>query len=53
MMKVMAPARMKMKAGSSAMLVSSERLLNVSFSVQAHTPIARMLKPNNCKDRIT
>jgi len=43
----MKPAKMKMKAGSSAMLVSSERLLNVSFSVQAQTPIAKMLKPKS------
>ena len=47
MTKVMAPAQMKMKAGSSVMLVMSERLWNVFFSVQAHTPIAKMLSPIN------
>jgi len=34
---VMAPAHMKINAGSNAMLVSRDRLLNVSFSVHAHT----------------
>ena len=36
---------MKINAGSNATLVKSERLLNVSFSVQAQTPIANMLRP--------
>ena len=45
MTNVMAPAQMKMKAGSRVMLVMSERLWKVFFSVQAHTPIARMLRP--------
>ena len=47
MMKVMAPAQMKMKAGSRAMLVSLDRLLNVSFSDQAQIPIARMPRPSS------
>merc|ERR1719414_2058884 len=45
MTKVMAPAQMKMKAGSRVMLVMSERLWKVFFSVHAHTPIASMLSP--------
>ena len=45
MMKVIAPAQMKRKAGSSVMLVSRERLLKVFFSVQAQTPMARTLSP--------
>ena len=47
MMKVMAPAHMKIKAGSRAMLVSLLRLLNVSFSDQAQIPMARIPKPRS------
>lgn len=50
MTKVMAPVQMKMVAGSSVMLVSKERLLMVFFSVQAHTPMARMLKPKSWRE---
>ena len=46
---VLLPAQIKMKAGSSAMLVSRERLLNVSFSVQAQTPMASIPRPMSCK----
>ena len=47
MMNVMAPAHMKIKAGSRAMLVSLLRLLNVSFSDQAQIPMARIPKPRS------
>ena len=47
MMKVMAPAHMKIKAGSRAMLVSLLKLLNVSFSDQAQIPMARIPKPRS------
>ena len=47
MMKVMAPAQMKINAGSRAMFVSWDRLLKVSFSVQAQIPIARIPSPSN------
>ena len=47
MTKVMAPAQMKMKAGSSAMLVSLLRLLKVSFSDQAQIPIASTPSPSS------
>ena len=47
MMNVMAPAHMKIKAGSRAMLVSLLRLLNVSFSDQAQIPIARIPNPRS------
>jgi hypothetical protein len=40
---------MKMKAGSRVIFVSKDRLLKVFFSVQAHTPMAKMLRPINCK----
>lgn len=40
---------MKIKAGSRATLVKSDRLLNVSFSVQAQTPMAKMLRPMSQK----
>jgi hypothetical protein len=40
---------MKINAGSRATFVSRERLLNVSFSVQAHTPMARILRPMSQK----
>lgn len=43
------PVTMRTKAGSRAMFVRRLRLLNVSFSVQAHTPMAKMLSPINCK----
>ena len=48
MTKVIAPAHMKMNAGSKAMFVNFDRLLNVSFSIQAQMPIARTPSPNNC-----
>uniref|UniRef100_A0A0K2UC35 Uncharacterized protein n=1 Tax=Lepeophtheirus salmonis TaxID=72036 RepID=A0A0K2UC35_LEPSM len=38
---------MKIKAGSKAMLVSTERLLKVSFSVHAQIPIAKIHRPSN------
>ena len=40
---------MKINAGSNATLVSKDKLLKVSFSVQAQTPMAKMLKPINQK----
>ena len=51
MTKVMAPAQMKMKAGSNAMLVSLLRLLNVSFSDQAQIPIASTPSPSSCSPK--
>ena len=48
MTKVMAPPQMKIKAGSKAMFVSLDRLLKVSFSVQAQIPIARTPRPRSC-----
>ena len=38
---------MKINAGSNAMLVSRDRLLNVSFSVHAHTPMAKTPSPKS------
>ena len=52
MTKVMAPAQMKMNAGSRAMLVSLERLLKVSFSVHAQIPIASTPSPSSCSSYI-
>ena len=46
-MKVIAPAHMKMKAGSRAMLVSLLRLLKVSFSDQAQIPMAKIPNPRS------
>ena len=46
---VFLPAQMKINAGSNATLVSNDKLLKVSFSVQAQTPMAKMLKPINQK----
>ena len=43
------PAHIKINAGSNAMLVKSDKLLNVSFSVHAHTPMAKMPSPRSCK----
>lgn len=40
---------MNINAGSKATLVNKDRLLKVSFSVQAHTPMARMLRPMSQK----
>ena len=48
-MKVMAPPHMKINAGSRAMFVNLDRLLNVSFSVQAQIPIARTPSPRSQK----
>ena len=48
MTKVMAPPQMNIKAGSRAMLVSLDRLLKVSFSVQAQIPIANTPRPRSC-----
>ena len=45
--KVMAPPHIKINAGSRAMFVSFDRLLNVSFSVQAHIPMAKTPSPSN------
>ena len=42
---------MKMKAGSRVMLVSMDILSKVFFSVQAHTPMARMLRPTSWNER--
>ena len=39
---------MKIKAGSRAMLVSFDRLLKVSFSVQAQIPMANTPRPRSC-----
>ena len=46
---VFLPAQMNINAGSNATLVSNDKLLKVSFSVQAQTPIAKILKPINQK----
>ncbi len=46
---IVLPARMKINAGSSAMLVNRDKLLKVSFSVQAQTPMANMLRPKSCQ----
>jgi hypothetical protein len=43
------PISIRMKAGSRAMFVRRLRLLNVSFSVHAQTPTARMPRPSNWK----
>ena len=43
--KSVLPAHMKINAGSKATFVSKDKLLKVSFSVQAHTPIAKILRP--------
>ena len=48
MMKVMAPATMRINAGSRATLVNLLKLLNVSFSVQAHIPTAVIPSPVSC-----
>lgn len=48
---IVLPARMKIKAGSSAMLVNRDKLLKVSFSVQAQTPMANMLRPKSCQKK--
>ena len=48
MTKVMAPPQMNIKAGSRAMLVSLDRLLKVSFSVQAQIPMANTPRPRSC-----
>ena len=53
MMNVMAPATMRMKAGSSAMFVSLLRLLKVSFSVQAQMPTAMIPSPVSCDENKT
>ena len=50
--KVMAPPQMKIKAGSRAMFVNLDRLLKVSFSVQAQIPIAKTPRPRSCNDTI-
>ena len=49
MRNVMAPAQMKINAGSKATLVNRDKLLNVSFSVHAQTPIAKIPRPSSCK----
>ena len=49
--KVMAPPQININAGSRAMFVSLDKLLKVSFSVQAHTPMARTPKPRSCNER--
>ena len=49
MRNVMAPAQMKINAGSKATLVNKDKLLNVSFSVHAQTPIARIPRPSSYK----
>ena len=41
------PTRMRINAGSSATFVSLDKLLNVSFSVHAQTPIAIIPKPSH------
>ena len=46
---VMAPPHMKINAGSSAMLVNLDRLLKVSFSVQAQIPMANTPRPSSQK----
>ena len=51
MTKVMAPPQMKIKAGSKAIFVSLDRLLKVSFSVQAQIPIARTPRPRSCNSK--
>lgn len=51
MTKVMAPPQMKIKAGSKAMFVSLDKLLKVSFSVQAQIPIARTPRPRSCNNK--
>jgi hypothetical protein len=48
MMKVMAPATMRINAGSKATLVNLLKLLNVSFSVHAHIPTAVIPSPVSC-----
>ena len=52
MRNVMAPAQMKINAGSKATLVNRDKLLNVSFSVHAQTPIAKIPRPSSCKVKI-
>ena len=49
--KLVSPVHMKMKAGSNVMLVRRERFWKVFFSVQAQTPMARMLRPSNWRKR--
>ena len=49
----MAPPQMKIKAGSRAMFVNLDRLLKVSFSVQAQIPIAKTPRPRSCNNTIT
>ena len=41
------PAHIKINAGSKAMLVSKDKLLKVSFSVHAQTPMARTPSPKS------
>ena len=53
MTKVMAPPQMKIKAGSKAMFVSLDKLLKVSFSVQAQIPIARTPRPRSCNKKLS
>lgn len=45
MMKVTAPATIRMNAGSKATFVSLCKLLNVSFSVHAQIPTAMIPSP--------
>ena len=45
------PVTIKTNAGSSAILVSLLRLLNVSFSVHAQIPMAIMLRPVSWKNK--
>lgn len=48
MMNVMVPLHINMNAGSSAMVVSLEILLNTSFSVHAQNPTAIIHRPSSC-----
>ena len=52
-MKVIAPATIRMKAGSRATFVSLCRLEKVSFSVHAQMPTAIIPSPVSYKTKIT
>lgn len=43
------PIHINKNAGSNAIFVNFDKLLNISFSFHAQIPMAKMHKPNNCK----
>lgn len=48
MINVIVPLQIKINAGSNAIVVSLEILLNTSFSVQAQNPTAIIHSPSSC-----